>query len=60
MMPYGSLIFPGALRCVQSYGMLCSARELELPNAPEVRGIIELSSDLSAGKAFDSETMWQA
>ena len=48
MMPNGSLIFPGALR------------GLELPNAPEVRGIIELSSDLSAGKAFDSETMWQA
>ena len=60
MMPNGSLIFPGALRGVQSYGMLCSARELELPNAPEVRVIIELSSDLSAGKAFDSETMWQA
>ncbi|GAA3259402.1 Phenylalanyl-tRNA synthetase domain protein (Bsu YtpR) [Lactococcus lactis subsp. lactis] len=60
MMPNGSLIFPGALRGVQSYGMLCSARELELPNASEVRGIIELSSDLSAGKAFDSETMWQA
>lgn len=60
MMPDGSLIFPGALRGVQSYGMLCSARELELPNAPEVRGIIELSSDLSAGKAFDSKTMWQA
>jgi tRNA-binding protein len=60
MMPNGSLIFPGALRGIQSYGMLCSARELELPNAPEVRGIIELSSDLSAGKAFDSETMWQA
>ncbi|ADA64210.1 tRNA-binding protein [Lactococcus lactis subsp. lactis NCDO 2118] len=60
MMPNGSLIFPGALRGIQSYGMLCSARELELPNAPEVRGIIELSSDLSAGKVFDSETMWQA
>ena len=45
MMPNGSLIFPGALRGVQSYGMLCSARELELPNAPEVRGIIELSSE---------------
>lgn len=60
MMPNGSLIFPGALRGIQSYGMLCSARELELPNAPEVRGIIKLSSDLSAGKAFDSETMWQA
>nr|AAL02356.1 YdjD [Lactococcus cremoris] len=60
MMPNGALIFPGALRGVQSYGMLCSARELELPDAPDVRGIIELSSALAAGTAFDSETMWQA
>lgn len=59
-MPNGALIFPGALRGVQSYGMLCSARELELPDAPDVRGIIELSSALAAGTAFDSETMWQA
>ena len=60
MMPNGALIFPGALRGVQSYGMLCSARELELPDAPDVRIIIELSSALAAGTAFYSETMWQA
>ncbi|MCL2681343.1 MAG: DUF4479 and tRNA-binding domain-containing protein, partial [Streptococcaceae bacterium] len=30
MMPDGSLIFPGALRGVDSYGMLCSASELNL------------------------------
>lgn len=60
MMPSGSLIWPGALRGVPSYGMLCSARELDLPNAPQVRGIIELNTDLEAGLAFDVTSMWQA
>lgn len=60
MMPSGSLIWPGALRGIPSYGMLCSARELDLPNAPQVRGIIELNADLEAGSAFDATSMWQA
>ncbi|QDK70618.1 YtpR family tRNA-binding protein [Lactococcus protaetiae] len=60
MMPNGTLIFPGALRGVLSFGMLCSARELELPNAPQVKGIIELSQTLSVGEKFDSKTMWKA
>lgn len=60
MIPSGSLIWPGALRGVPSYGMLCSARELDLPNAPQVRGIIELNTDLEAGLAFDATSMWQA
>ncbi|MBL3715786.1 DUF4479 domain-containing protein [Lactococcus garvieae] len=60
MMPSGSLIWPGALRGVPSFGMLCSARELDLPNAPQVRGIIDLQTDVTAGAAFDPETMWQA
>ncbi|QSR12643.1 YtpR family tRNA-binding protein [Lactococcus sp. LG606] len=60
MMPSGSLIWSGALRGVPSYGMLCSARELDLPNAPQVRGIIELNADLEAGSAFDATSMWQA
>ena len=35
-MPDGSLIFPGALRGEKkSYGMMCSPRELHLPNAPQ-------------------------
>jgi tRNA-binding protein len=41
MMP-SSLIFPGKLRGEDSFGMMCSPRELVLPNAPQVRGIIEL------------------
>lgn len=60
MMPSGTLIWPGALRGVPSYGMLCSARELDLPNAPQVRGIIELNANLEAGLAFDAASMWQA
>ncbi len=34
MMPDGMMIWPGTLRGVDSYGMICSARELHLPNAP--------------------------
>ncbi len=60
MMPSGALIFPGELRGIASFGMLCSARELELPNAPQVRGIIELTDDWSAGIKFDAEKMWHA
>ncbi|MDG6110841.1 YtpR family tRNA-binding protein [Lactococcus formosensis] len=60
MMPSGTLIWPGALRGVPSYGMICSARELDLPNAPQVRGIIELNANLEAGLAFDAASMWQA
>ncbi|MBM7636707.1 YtpR family tRNA-binding protein [Streptococcus saliviloxodontae] len=54
MMPSGSLIFPGKLRGEDSFGMLCSARELELPNAPQVRGIIELADDVTVGESFGS------
>ncbi|GBG96037.1 tRNA binding domain protein [Lactococcus termiticola] len=60
MMPSGSLIFPGKLRGVDSYGMLCSARELALPNSPEVRGIIELSDSIEAGQKFEPASMWMA
>lgn len=59
MMPSGSLIFPGKLRGEDSFGMLCSARELELPNAPQVRGIIELSDDVIVGERFDASKHWR-
>lgn len=59
MMPDGNLIFTGQLRGVDSYGMLCSARELHLPNAPQVRGIIELDADCVAGEAFDPIKHWK-
>ena len=34
-MPKGNLIFPGELRGEKSFGMMCSPRELHLPNAPQ-------------------------
>lgn len=58
MMPDGSLIFPGKLRGEDSFGMLCSARELQLPNAPQVRGIIELQ-DVKTGDVFDPARHWK-
>lgn len=59
MMPNGSLIFPGKLRGEDSIGMLCSARELALPNAPQVRGIIELSDQVIVGESFDANKHWK-
>lgn len=44
VMPSGLIISPGQLRGVDSNGMLCSARELELPNAPMVKGILVLEN----------------
>lgn len=52
MMPDGMLIWPGVLRGIESYGMICSAKELELPNAPQKKGILELSQDAVVGSEF--------
>ncbi|KGM37527.1 YtpR family tRNA-binding protein [Streptococcus sinensis] len=60
MMPKGNLIFPGELRGEKSFGMMCSPRELQLPNAPQKRGIIELGSSEIVGEAFDPAKHWQA
>lgn len=60
MMPDGKLIFQGELRGVASFGMMCSPRELQVPNAPDVRGVIEIADQFAAGADFDVETMWQA
>ncbi|AWN62386.1 YtpR family tRNA-binding protein [Streptococcus sobrinus] len=59
MMPSGSLIFPGKLRGVDSYGMMCAPRELDLPNAPQKRGIIELDDAAVVGEAFNPAKHWQ-
>lgn len=60
MMPKGNLIFPGELRGEKSFGMMCSPRELHLPNAPQKRGIIELADNEVVGTAFDPEKHWTA
>lgn len=53
MMPDGMIIWPGELRGVKSDGMVCSARELQLPDAPDVKGILELSDNYEVGAIFD-------
>ena len=58
MMPKGNLIFPGELRGEKSFGMMCSPRELALPNAPQKRGVIELSDDQVVGTPFNPATHW--
>lgn len=53
MMPDGLIIWPGELRGEKSNGMICSAKELGLPNAPTKRGILELSMDYEVGSVFE-------
>ncbi len=54
VMPSGMLIKEGNLRGVDSFGMLCSARELAIPNAPSEKGILVLPEDAIVGSAFES------
>ncbi len=53
MMPDGQMIWPGNLRGVDSFGMICSAKELHLPNAPEKKGILVLAEDAKIGEKFE-------
>ena len=56
VMPSGMLIKEGNLRGVDSHGMLCSARELAIPNAPSEKGILVLPEDAVIGSAFEAPT----
>jgi len=56
VMPSGMLIKEGNLRGVDSHGMLCSARELAIPNAPSEKGILVLPGDAEIGSAFEAPT----
>ncbi len=56
VMPSGLLIKEGNLRGVDSFGMLCSARELAIPGAPEVKGILVLEENAEVGSAFTIPT----
>ena len=51
MMPSGLLIKKSKLRGVESNGMLCSKRELGLPQE-EARGILVLDNDVEVGTKF--------
>ncbi|MDD8048817.1 MAG: DUF4479 domain-containing protein [Thomasclavelia sp.] len=52
VMPSGLIIKPSKLRGVDSAGMICSARELNLPNAPLKRGILVLDDKYKIGDSF--------
>jgi len=40
------------LRGIASSGMICSAKELGIPNAPVEKGIMVLSEDAVPGESF--------
>lgn len=56
VMPSGLLIKEGNLRGVDSFGMLCSARELAIPDAPQEKGILVLEDNAEVGAAFQVPT----
>ncbi|OEH91784.1 YtpR family tRNA-binding protein [Bacillus solimangrovi] len=53
VMPSGMLIKEAQLRGVDSYGMICSAKELNMPNAPTEKGILVLTDNVKIGEAFE-------
>src|SRR5699024_2953580 len=53
VMPSGLKIKPTKLRGVPSNGMICSQKELGLPNAPEEKGIYVLDDAYSTGDPFE-------
>lgn len=52
VMPSGMIIKDAKLRGVDSSGMICSMKELDLPNAPQEKGIMVLNDDYEIGQAF--------
>ncbi|WP_349408188.1 YtpR family tRNA-binding protein [Pseudalkalibacillus sp. SCS-8] len=55
VMPSGTLIKEAELRGVKSFGMICSAKELDLPNAPQEKGILVLDDSYEVGSDFFAE-----
>lgn len=53
VMPSGLVIKDAELRGVASSGMICSAKELALPNAPEEKGILVLEASAEVGSPFN-------
>ncbi|AVQ35921.1 YtpR family tRNA-binding protein [Staphylococcus kloosii] len=52
VMPSGMVIKDAELRGVASSGMVCSMKELNLPNAPQEKGIMVLSDEYEVGQPF--------
>ncbi|WP_353854911.1 YtpR family tRNA-binding protein [Bacillus sp. Bos-x628] len=53
VMPSGLVIKDAELRGVASSGMICSAKELGLPDAPSEKGILVLEGSYEAGEPFE-------
>lgn len=53
IMPSGMVIKDAELRGVPSSGMICSAKELALPDAPQEKGILVLADDAETGSPFE-------
>ncbi|UOY90355.1 YtpR family tRNA-binding protein [Bacillus glycinifermentans] len=53
VMPSGMIIKDAELRGVPSSGMICSAKELNLPDAPKEKGILVLDNSREAGETFE-------
>ncbi|MFA1820284.1 YtpR family tRNA-binding protein [Virgibacillus oceani] len=53
VMPSGLKIKPTELRGVPSNGMICSQKELGLPNAPKEKGIYVLENSCGIGEPFE-------
>ncbi|WP_368931414.1 YtpR family tRNA-binding protein [Bacillus pumilus] len=54
VMPSGLIIKDAELRGVPSSGMICSAKELDLPDAPTEKGILVLEGSHQAGEPFQA------
>lgn len=52
VMPSGMIIRDAELRGIASSGMICSAKELDIPNAPTEKGIMVLAADATPGEPF--------
>ncbi|WP_377888134.1 YtpR family tRNA-binding protein [Alkalihalobacillus sp. R86527] len=52
VMPSGMIIKDANLRGIDSSGMICSAKELDLPDAPKEKGILVLSENHEIGSEF--------
>ncbi|WP_188206463.1 YtpR family tRNA-binding protein [Alkalibacillus aidingensis] len=52
IMPSGLEIKDSTLRGVQSTGMICSAKELNIPDAPKEKGILVLDDQFEVGSPF--------
>ncbi|MBF2529583.1 DUF4479 domain-containing protein [Listeria welshimeri] len=52
VMPSGLIIKPSNLRGEDSFGMVCAARELAIPNAPTEKGILVLENTATPGEEF--------